>query len=52
VAELVRLGQGRYFDLRGGRLMNEWLAMNDDTPRLRFALAKEARRFVASLRVQ
>jgi hypothetical protein len=48
VDELVRAGQGAYFDPGHGRLMKEWLAVDDaaDAPADLIALAIEARQFV------
>jgi hypothetical protein len=46
VDELVRLGQGEYFDPGHGRLMKEWVAMADVTTSSWVRLAREAWRFV------
>jgi hypothetical protein len=47
VDELVRLGQGEYFDPGHGRLMKEWIALGGATTSW-FELAREALRFVRS----
>lgn len=46
VRELVDQGLGDYFDPGHGRLMREWVALDDPTGDS-LALAREARRFVA-----
>jgi hypothetical protein len=45
VDELVRDGTGAYFDPGHGRLMKEWVALND-ADELWLDLAKDAKRFV------
>jgi hypothetical protein len=45
VDELVRGGQGEYFDPGHGRLMKEWVAL-DGRPATWLGLAREARKFV------
>ena len=45
VAELVRLGQGEYFDPGHGRLMKEWIAV-EGAGKSWAGLAREAHRFV------
>jgi hypothetical protein len=49
VAELIRLGQGEYFDTGRDRVMKEWLAVVGDPPSW-LGLAREAHRFATSKR--
>jgi hypothetical protein len=49
VVELMRLGQGEYFDTGRDRIMKEWLAVSGD-PASWPGLAREAYRFAVSKR--
>ena len=49
VVELIRLGQGEYFDTGRDRIMKEWLAVSGD-PASWLGLAREAYRFAVSKR--
>jgi hypothetical protein len=49
VAELVKEGKGRLFEPGPGRIMKEWFEANDGLEASWLDLAKEARKFVASL---
>jgi hypothetical protein len=46
VIELVSAGRGHHFDAGKGKIMKEWLVL-DQTPKGWAALAGEARRYVA-----
>jgi len=49
VADLIRLGQGQYFDTGRDRVMKEWLAVIGDSASW-LGLAREAHRFAMAKR--